>query len=212
MDAGCSCATRKIHGLKDFLLHLFTITIGLLIALSLEGCVEWQHHRHLVHEAETALHDEIGRNSEEVASIRKEVQSQRAQLTQDLSVLSQMRVSPAATGQLSLGYTVRSFDDVSWNTAQTTGAFAYMPYNDARAFSDIYSTQDAVYRTEQQVTEDVMHAASLVVTTPKGARPEPAIIDQLTERIGMVEMRLSLLDSLIDGLDKAYQKYRSEHA
>ena len=45
----------KMHGFKDFLLHLATITIGLLIALSLEGCVEWRHHRHLVQEAEEGL-------------------------------------------------------------------------------------------------------------------------------------------------------------
>jgi hypothetical protein len=32
---------EPIIGWKDFLLHLFTITIGLLIALSLEGTVEW---------------------------------------------------------------------------------------------------------------------------------------------------------------------------
>jgi hypothetical protein len=28
---------EKMHGFKDFLLHLLTITIGLLIALGLEG-------------------------------------------------------------------------------------------------------------------------------------------------------------------------------
>jgi hypothetical protein len=31
-------------------------------------------------------------------------------------------------------------------------------------------------------------------------------------RIGMVEMRLSLVDSLINSLQKSYQKYQSEHA
>ena len=63
---------EKIHGLRDFFLHLFTITIGLLIALSLEGCVEWQHHRHLVREAEAALHDEIENNAKQVANIRQQ--------------------------------------------------------------------------------------------------------------------------------------------
>jgi hypothetical protein len=31
---------EKMHGFKDFLLHLLTITIGLLIALGLEGYAE----------------------------------------------------------------------------------------------------------------------------------------------------------------------------
>ena len=51
-----------MHGWRDFLLHLFTITVGLLIALSLEGLVEWQHHRHLVHDAEKSPHAEISSN------------------------------------------------------------------------------------------------------------------------------------------------------
>ena len=43
---------NRMEGFKDFFLHLITITIGLLIALSLEGCVEWHHHRTLVREAD----------------------------------------------------------------------------------------------------------------------------------------------------------------
>ena len=44
--------SEPVHGWRDFLIHLATITIGLLIALSLEGCVEFWHHRSLVHEME----------------------------------------------------------------------------------------------------------------------------------------------------------------
>ncbi len=54
----------RIQGFKDFSLHLLTITIGLLIALSLESCVEWQHRRHLVREAEDGLNGEVKENIE----------------------------------------------------------------------------------------------------------------------------------------------------
>ena len=50
---------EAVHGWRDFFIHLATITIGLLIALGMEGCVEWMHHRHLVKEVEVSLHDEI---------------------------------------------------------------------------------------------------------------------------------------------------------
>jgi hypothetical protein len=42
---------QAAHRWRDIFIHLATITVGLFIALSLEGCVEWQHHRHLVREA-----------------------------------------------------------------------------------------------------------------------------------------------------------------
>src|ERR1700733_6795269 len=97
------------HGARDFFLHLFTITIGLLIALSLEGCVEWQHHRHLVREAEAALHDEIENNAKQVARIRQQVQNHRTQLEQDLAVLSQMRTHASVHEGLSLSFSMMSF-------------------------------------------------------------------------------------------------------
>ncbi len=42
---------EKIHGFRDFLLHLLTITIGLLIALGLEALVERVHQNHLREES-----------------------------------------------------------------------------------------------------------------------------------------------------------------
>ena len=53
---------HRIHGTRDFFLHLFTITIGLLIALGLEASVEALHHRHQRQEAETLIRK---RNSEQ---------------------------------------------------------------------------------------------------------------------------------------------------
>ena len=41
---------HPIHSVKDFLLQLLTITIGILIALTLEGTLERAHHRRLIHE------------------------------------------------------------------------------------------------------------------------------------------------------------------
>jgi len=32
-----------LHGTKEFFFHLFTITVGLLIATQIESCVEWRH-------------------------------------------------------------------------------------------------------------------------------------------------------------------------
>lgn len=67
---------EKIHGYKDFFLHLFTITVGLLIALGLEGCVEWGHHRHLRREAEVNLRQEVRDNEKELRSSREATQDE----------------------------------------------------------------------------------------------------------------------------------------
>ena len=55
-----------IHSLKEFSLQLVTITAGILIALSLEGLVEWNHNRALVREARTTISREIADNRKEL--------------------------------------------------------------------------------------------------------------------------------------------------
>ena len=77
---------EPVHGWRDFLLHI--ITIGLLIALGLEGLVEWQHHRHLVHEAEVSLHNEIENNAKQMPSALEASRKESAELKQDLAVLN----------------------------------------------------------------------------------------------------------------------------
>src|ERR1017187_3322719 len=51
-----------VHTWKDFWIHLGTITLGLLIAISLEQSVEWMHHRHERHQLEEDLHSEAASN------------------------------------------------------------------------------------------------------------------------------------------------------
>jgi hypothetical protein len=203
---------ERMHGFRDFVLHLVTITIGLLIALGLEGCMEWQHHRHLVHEAEAGLGGEIGRNSKTVAALQKQIKDQQMQLDDDLATLAQMRAHPAASHQqVTFTFAMHSFDDVAWKTAQTTGAFAYMPYDDANTYSNIYGVQDEVVRVEHQAVEDVMSSASFISTQSDNWQPTPAQIDEITDRIGLLRMRLLLLNSIVEALDKTYQKFESTH-
>lgn len=202
---------NRMNGFQDFLLHLLTITIGLLIALGLEGCVEWRHHRALVHEAEDGMRGEISQNLGTVASLQKQIVQQQKQLDTDLEVLAGMRVHPEAKhGQLSFGFGLEGFNDVAWKTAQSTGAMGYMPYSSARTYSDIYDTQAEVYEAEKLVVGDVLRAAAFPSTQHDDWRPTPQQVDDLTDRIGELRMRLMLLNSLVKSLGHAYQEFQAK--
>jgi len=161
---------EPIHGWRDFLLHLATITIGLLIALGLEGCVEWQHHRHLVHEAEASLRAEITSNESTLQSVLADVHKQQKTLKQDVILLDQMIKDPKAQihQQMSLSYRLVGFDDVSWKTAQNTGALAYMPYTRAQEYAGIYSLQDELdtARSKAFATRSSASVSFSTQTTP----------------------------------------------
>lgn len=203
----------SMHGARDFFLHLFTITVGLLIALGLEGCVERQHQRHLVHEAEAGMRREIGENATRISSLRKQVADQHKQLDGDIDVLKRAKAHPGATHeQVTFTFRMQGFDDLTWKTAQTTGALALMPYGDATTYSGIYDEQDELLREQREIVVDVMRAASIIVTQDSGEQPTAAQVDTTLERIGMVQLRLLLLNSYIDNLDSAYRKFLNEHS
>ena len=58
---------EPIRSIKEFLVHILAISIGLLIALGLEASVEWAHHRRLVREARENISQEIGDNQRNLA-------------------------------------------------------------------------------------------------------------------------------------------------
>src|SRR6185437_8855007 len=197
----------RMEGFRDFLLHLLTITIGLLIALGLEGCVEWQYHRHLVREANDGLRAEIAQNIKTLDSMRQPIKDQQKEMDDDLKTLAEMRAHPGAKGNaLSFGFAIHSFDQTAWKTAQTTGAFAYMPYDDASRYADIYGGQEQFVQVEQQVVEATLQAAAIPASEPDDWRPAPAQIDEMIDRTQIAKMRLYFLSGLLDGLDKVYHK------
>jgi hypothetical protein len=202
----------KLHDVKEFFLHLFTITIGLLIALGLEGWVEFEHHRHLAHQAEDGLRAEIAHNSQQIGHRRQQIKDAQEQLKADLKVLAALRTHPRAkSANMSFATGMEGFDDVSWKNAQNTGVLAYMRYEDAQAFSDIYAEQDECLRMVRLQVEEITNSASLFIAHPDDWVPSPAQIDVETDRIGRAQIQLIWLGSVVDQLDKTYQKFESGH-
>lgn len=69
-----------IHGIRDFFIHLLTITVGLLIALGLEATVEALHHRSERKEAEATLRQELTQNRLTLVTIQKQSDRERDSL------------------------------------------------------------------------------------------------------------------------------------
>jgi hypothetical protein len=205
---------EPIHGWRDFFIHLTTITIGLLIALSLEGCVEWQHHRHLVHEAEASLRTEIKSNESGLANVLADVHNQQAILKQDVVVLDQMIKDPTSKThqKMSVNFHLVGFDDVSWKTAQTTGALSYMPYTRAQEYAAIYGLQDDFDVAQKQAVRDAVVSigpfANADLTDPVAAAKQN---QSIKEHIEVLQGQLFLVESLVTGLDAEYKKFLAAH-
>jgi hypothetical protein len=201
--------SEPIHGWRDFFIHLATITIGLGIALSLEGCVEWQHHRHLVHEAEASLQIEIEANARETQKALNDVEMEQRVLVEDVAILEKIIANPKAPseGTPKILFNFPTFNDVSWETAKATGALSYMPYEGAHRFSDIYKQQDEVDVAEHQALNDVVLSVALSPLLKPGAKFNPEDAPLLKQRLQVLQARLLVLASLIHDLDEKYKKF-----
>lgn len=201
---------EPVHSWRDFFVHLATITIGLLIALSLEGCVEWKHHRNEVHEAEASLKIEIEANARKLKGALEEVESEQKLLAADVVILRRIIANPKTRNQDSpkINFRLPTFDGVSWETAKSTGALSYMPYARAHEYADIYNQQDDVYQAELQAARDAILSYAPFVNMehePSRITVDDAVL--VKQRMETLQAQLIMVKSMIEELDGKYKRF-----
>jgi hypothetical protein len=211
---------KGIRGFSEFLVHLFTITVGLLIAVQIESCVEWRHHIHLTQEARVALRAEIEHNLKDLKDAQQGLKVWREQINNDLAVLNRIQNNPndakAQKSTLSINFSSISLSDTAWRTAQSTGALTYMPYEEAEQYSNIYQAQSALMALEAKPLEDTSeilglisrynwHDADKKIALPKKITAEQA--GAVAEKLTHAQMHLLIGDLLLQGCLENSQAY-----
>lgn len=193
----------KIHGFGEFFLHILTITVGLLIATQIESCMEWRHHVHLGEDARTSLHQEIVRNLADMRDAQAGETKWREEVDTNLQTLTRIQDHPndpdAQHGKLAINFHAIDLRDTAWRTAQTTGALAYMPYEEAQRYSEIYRSQEQFLATQEKPREDTAYAMGLIarfnwndknkITADQAA--------QMKERLGQMKLHIVTGDLML---------------
>ena len=128
------------RSLKDFAIHILIVTIGILIALSLEGIIESVHNHNLVAEARVTFHDELESDRQNLNKDLprvKEVETQVNRLLLDLPKLikapDQLRKRVAA-----LQPSFYFFTDTGWGSVLASGALTHMKTEEVKRFEEAY--------------------------------------------------------------------------
>lgn len=197
-----------MHTWKDFWIHLGTITLGLLIAISLEQSVEWVHHLHQRHVLEEQFTAE-GEENKELAEIDFRALDDRMEwllgLQQDIEIMRttggkanlpyrEMRYRPRGhdlegAGMVNLGTAV-------WDAAKGTERFALLPDELAdrytRTYRQVESYRDLSIAMRNAATNqtafEVKFADSGSPLTPVLSRMSPT---DLAEYEGLVTARFA---------------------
>jgi hypothetical protein len=190
---------HPIGGWKDFFVHLLTITIGLLIAVGIEGCVELHREHKLVREARETMRDEIQHNSDQMKDALGNLDQQTAVMKKNIETLTRIQENPkdkeAQDAKINAQFSIVGLRETAWKTAQTTGALSFMPYSEAQRYSDVYGSQQDFLNQQDKILEDEAQFLGLIAKTNFGHKdvtPEQASL--ALERFGVWRTHLAYLD------------------
>jgi hypothetical protein len=136
---------HPIRSLRDFVIQLFTVTCGIVIALGLESLVVRHHEAALAHQARIEFAAEIAENQDRV----------RAAVAESGTILAWMEALIAAGTarehhqpyKMPAGPNTRHFITLpatAWDTALATQAVSLLSFAEVRALSAAYTRQSAL--------------------------------------------------------------------
>ncbi len=156
----------EIHGpegptnsFKDFLIHIVIVTIGILIALGLEGIRETIYVHRVVRDARENFHVELVGNRRNLDRELKNDSEMLAQLNQIIADLPKLRKDPAEfRARIAKLYPSGYFFSGSrWESALSTGALGHMSVDEVNQYAEVNFLVHAYTALESQTNTDWGH-------------------------------------------------------
>jgi hypothetical protein len=186
---------KSEHTWADFLIHVGTIFVGLLLAIGLEQSVEWVHHRHQRHQLEEDLHAEMRMNNEYLSrdfaylAVTRDWAADQAQSIQSA-------IATHTTSRLVYRPQPRNFDvyvlpnDSVWQHASESGTTALLPREEAQSYTLLYRFRARLFDTYKQLFDAhyVVIASGLRFSSGHNPRPDfsrmtPAQLDEFSSAL-----------------------------
>ena len=186
---------HAIHGVRDFLLHLLTITVGLLIALGLENAVEALHHRNLRKEAQIILHQEIQNNQTKLSGMLKGSAATRDNITRALQYIQDRRDGKTGNAAgITFAFSSGPLASAGWKTALATGTLSLMEPPEVQRYAGAYQEQQLFEDAQARALEHIERLGSYVTN----ADPAKISVRDLTEALPDVRAVIADLSAMQD--------------
>jgi hypothetical protein len=130
---------HQVRTVREFLVHLVLITLGILIALGLEQLLAAHHRARLGREAVEAFRRELRENRAQVQEMIKAMPTVRAQINGQVALVQGL--SPGSKLAAPIVYPNIRFYQVStasWDTAIATQALNEIPPTEVQRYSAAY--------------------------------------------------------------------------
>ena len=149
---------------RDFFIHLFTVVLGILIAIGLEQTVEYVHHRELARVAREQLLRERADDDRSNELNIFTTQRHEQDLRRDLTILQAVRNhAPLPSGPFIVRRFRYLYAEDTWIKVHQTGTVNYLTENlGPPAYR--YTNQDAFVSRAAESAEALSHAAAVLRT------------------------------------------------
>jgi hypothetical protein len=161
------------------------------------------------------MQSEIRTNAEKTEGALEDIRMEKESLKKDVAVMKRIIANPKTPNheELTVGFRIRTFDDVSWRTAQSTGALGYMEYEQAHEYSDLYYEQNEIYLAEKQAVRDTVIAVGPFLNLKKDdANPSGDEAVRVKEHFEVLQGQLMYIEDQVTRLDAQYKKFLTTHA
>lgn len=195
---------EPVHTWKDIGIHLAIVTVGLFIALMMEAGVEYWHHRHIVAQARENIRTELERNHRSAAEDVGYLGENLTRIRANIQTLHQIEKQSKLSGSLTNKMTFSTLDDAAWSTARTTGALAYMPYDEVQQYSDIYSAQQEVNQKARATADLEFLSMAPVLVMGDAKNIATGDVESMLHQSGATLIELCTLQQYVQELDGQY--------
>jgi hypothetical protein len=136
---------HPITSVRDFLLQIFTITVGIVIALGLESLVQWRADENLARVTRADFKAEISENLANLEKLKPAMESDMKWMAETIAYgEARLQHQKATPPTLLTSRSFANFSKTAWDTALATQAIHRLRFAEARQLASTYSKQAAI--------------------------------------------------------------------
>jgi hypothetical protein len=189
----------------DYVFSFITITAGVLIALLINGLVQWNDDRQLVAEARATIAREIADNKKDLEATLAGMQADFARFDGAIQFASEMLAAKkTSVRELNLHLNLADLSSTSWRTAERTGALGHMDYDEVQRYSKLYDLQELLVEQQRNMLSRLGEASAILNSDFDPDNPNPKDLEIFRERVMILRSHLGVHQQMAKRLAENY--------
>jgi hypothetical protein len=199
-------APRK-YSLVDYVFQFITITAGVLIALLINGLVQWNDNRALVAEARATIAREIASNKKDLDSTLEGMDADILKLESALKFADELLTKKkTSVNELNFHINLADLSASGWRTAERTGALSHMDYEEVQRLSLLYDFQDLIGQQQRALVSQLSEVTAILSGSFDPDNPNRRDLELFRERLMRLRAALVIHKDLVARLAENYAK------